>query len=904
MRHRKNNYGFNNFSFIKRKKISKYLIVICAILVTSLTIGFASFSSSLVMKNIAMIRIDKTVRLTGIKVNSTNGGAISRTEEYNVSNIFGDVVLPSKDSYVKYEVDITNLGNVKMGALTSNQICMPATTATTGNVPEGKFVVGDEYICDVGDGEEKTFFVLENKGDTVSLIMNSNVGTDGKMVTSSSTNKSKVFWLTKEDYLAAGGTESEWNENINMSPLTANKTLREYTSTWTNISSSQITLPTRDQVSTAAGDKMSGLPIWLYDYTAYDSAFENKHVVDEVLGYWTSKLLDASKTYAYCVENGTISTEHLGYGSTVASDLGIGVRPVITLSKLQFGLNNNLDYTIDDYNKSDVIPVCDGDNCTNGVTKKIYVTIKYKDGIDESLVTSEPQSFNIGFDYKQIFTVTYDGVTCTDCISEVVEGNTYTSTISLTNPRVTMGYTLLTKDTDYTYDETTKLLTIPNVNGDITIKEEVKEDTGKISNGQIVYFNVDTGKVCTDYTESQSETEVKSGCMKFYVFNDDGGDKVNLILDHNTTQLIDWNDSDDVTNGPTSLLDQLKTDTSSWKGTLTPTNYSHPNYTIDYTGYKARLITAEEVARITGNTSFDVSTDEEGVFYFDTNTSEPSDTCKYDEETETDITTGCNYQWLSGTSDLGYWTATQFVLDTNSVYTVMTDYSMSTYDIYGGSIGLRPVIEVPRSVVAPQEYGCKAVTEAIIGNVPSGSYNYGDEYTCRVGDNYSNTFFVLENSSDTVSLIMKENFTDSYVPKTLAWCIDGGEDNTTCKNITATGSNALTGKDYLGHIKSIFNIEGVEVSFPSASQIATASSKSFDDENYIRGLPEWLSDYLIDTAHPVSGVYGYWTTTPNAAINNVAWSGDNSNILYYSNVNDSSEYGVRPVITISKDLIN
>ena len=136
---------------------------------------------------------------------------------------------------------------------------------------------------------------------------------------------------------------------------------------------------------------------------------------------------------------------------------------------------------------------------------------------------------------------------------------------------------------------------------------------------------------------------------------------------------------------------------------------------------------------------------------------------------------------------------------------------------------------------------CKAVTVATTGNVPAGSFNYGDEYTCQVGDNYSNTFFVLENNTDTVSLIMKENYTDSYVPKTLSWCTDGGEDNTTCKSINLTGSNASTGKDYLGHIKSIFNKDEVEVSFPSANQIGTSSRKPFSD-SVINGLSTW---YMI-----------------------------------------------------------
>ena len=199
---------------------------------------------------------------------------------------------------------------------------------------------------------------------------------------------------------------------------------------------------------------------------------------------------------------------------------------------------------------------------------------------------------------------------------------------------------------------------------------------------------------------------------------------------------------------------------------------------------------------------------------------------------------------------------------------------------------------------------CIAASTTTTGNAPTGSFNYGDEYTCQVGDSYTNTFFVLENSSDTVSLIMKENFTDSYIPTTVSWCTDGGVDNTTCKNINSTGSDAPDGKDYLGHIKSIFNKKGVEVNFPSADQIATASGKTFDGTDVLSNLPTWLYDYLYNTTHPVSGLYGYWTITPNAGSYLSAWYVSYDGYLYPSDlVDDTDSYGVRPVITISKSMI-
>ncbi len=716
MRH-KNNYGFNNFSFIKRKKISKYLIVICAILVTSLTIGFASFSSSLVMKNIAMIRIDKTVRLTGIKVNSTNGGAISRTEEYNVSNIFGDVVLPSKDSYVKYEVDITNLGNVKMGALTQTPICTPVTTATTGNVPSGNFNYGDEYTCQVGDNYSNTFFVLENNTDTVSLIMKENF--------MDSYVPQKIKWCTD------GGANGKTCKNIATTGSDApeGKDYLGHIKSIFNKEGVEVIFPTVYQIATASGKTfsnttISGLPIWLCDYLRNAT-----HPVQEGWSYWTVSLYINDYTRVWDVHY----SNYLGNDFVYVTSPGI--RPVITLSKSSLSSDTNLDYTIDNYNENDVIPVCDGDNCTNGVTKKIYVTIKYKDGINDSLVTSEPQSFNIGFEYKQIFKVTYDGVTCTNCNKEAIEGNTYTANIDLGNPKIVMGDTVLTKDVDYIYDTTTKLLTIPNVSGDITIGNGVKT----YSNGEIVYFDVDKGTTCTDYTDSQSNAGVKSGCMKFYAFNDDGGDKLNLILDHNTTSTIAWNSSGSSTTGPKEVLEQLKTDTSSWIGVETPTSYSldqsaqpsQSKYNIDYADYKARLISAGEIAKITGNTTFNEVTDPPGNFYFETNTTTASSTCYYNDDDEKGNTSGCKYGWLFDrtssdcknfgclyNSDViiwGYWTTTSCALtkytkSDHAAWAVSFTYSRysngsgtlvaQTYQTKvssSGAYGVRPVIEVLKS---------------------------------------------------------------------------------------------------------------------------------------------------------------------------------------------------------------
>ena len=236
------------------------------------------------------------------------------------------------------------------------------------------------------------------------------------------------------------------------------------------------------------------------------------------------------------------------------------------------------------------------------------------------------------------------------------------------------------------------------------------------NNGEVVYFNVDKGMKCNNYTETQSNTGVNSGCMKFYAFNDVGGSNVNLLLDHNTTATVSWNSSGSNVNGPSGeFLNKLNEDTKDWIGTEVPTNYSidqtgqtsKAKYTIDYSSYKARLITAQEVAQITGNTTFDEKTSG-SVFYFDTNTSTASTTCK------SGNTTGCKYGWLydrtntsctdygclnnSDVEIYGYWTVSPRASDSYYAWNVNCAGSLGGLDVFdGNAYGVRPVIAVLKS---------------------------------------------------------------------------------------------------------------------------------------------------------------------------------------------------------------
>ena len=272
------------------------------------------------------------------------------------------------------------------------------------------------------------------------------------------------------------------------------------------------------------------------------------------------------------------------------------------------------------------------------------------------------------------------------------------------------------------------------------------EVTKTYTNGEVAYFDVKNGVKCseenyhvdnskTGYNGITTTTSNQNGCMKFYAFNDSGEDKVNLILDHNTTATIKWNSQGTSVNGPKEVLEQLKTDTSAWKGTLSLDNYSMDQssqssgakYTINYSGYKARLITANEVAKITGNTSFNEVSQGSNYIFFETNSSTYSNTCYYNDDSKNAKNlTNCTNRWLadrthlnstswgsyydSDVSTMGYWTASSNASDNTIAWSINFGInnvasSGSITAIYmkdcvdNSFFGVRPVIEVSRALL-------------------------------------------------------------------------------------------------------------------------------------------------------------------------------------------------------------
>lgn len=210
----------------------------------------------------------------------------------------------------------------------------------------------------------------------------------------------------------------------------------------------------------------------------------------------------------------------------------------------------------------------------------------------------------------------------------------------------------------------------------------------------IVYLDpTDLDKVCTkeetenNVNENGMPTGTKTGCMKWYIFDNSGG-KYTMILDHNTTTAVLWNSTGDNENMK-EVATQLSLDTKEWKNELNP-----------------RLITANEVASVTKIKKFDGSGDMVSTYFNGKGPNEQTQVLNGQGDNEYawlfDYTSGCaNYGCnVADSSTYGYWTSTPvydyissvwYVLDTGRLY-----YRGAASD---GGVGIRPVISIQKSKV-------------------------------------------------------------------------------------------------------------------------------------------------------------------------------------------------------------
>ena len=241
---------------------------------------------------------------------------------------------------------------------------------------------------------------------------------------------------------------------------------------------------------------------------------------------------------------------------------------------------------------------------------------------------------------------------------------------------------------------------------DVNGATKVDAQSGETHKG-IVYLDPTNISAECNASNSVSTTEVKTGCMKWYIFND-SGDNYTMILDHNTTAFSKWNDSNSNVEYESSnlkaVVDDL-VDSSGWK--VTP-----------------RLITADEVNTITGKTGFDASSTSSWYYFDDPSKGQTHATfsesvrssydwlynnlnkCKTDSTdhgcTIEDGNTYSGYGTAGEGQTWGYWTSTPLGTAGSGslVWGVDRNGYLGSGNANGTGYGVRPVISVSKSRIS------------------------------------------------------------------------------------------------------------------------------------------------------------------------------------------------------------
>ena len=207
-------------------------------------------------------------------------------------------------------------------------------------------------------------------------------------------------------------------------------------------------------------------------------------------------------------------------------------------------------------------------------------------------------------------------------------------------------------------------------------------------NGTAIYYNPETNSKCAS-SEAVSTTGTKTGCMKWYTFNDEGANSstVNMILDHNTTANIVWNtENKNVAYEDSEVKIEVEKLVNESKWVNIP-----------------RLISAEEVAKITGNTSWK---NPSNWYYLDSNnqilTVNSKGASKYAwlfDYTKECTKYGCN---IEDSSNYGYWTSTTYDKAESGfqVWYIRCSDGLFYYKANFLYHGIRPVITISKNIIS------------------------------------------------------------------------------------------------------------------------------------------------------------------------------------------------------------
>ena len=158
----------------------------------------------------------------------------------------------------------------------------------------------------------------------------------------------------------------------------------------------------------------------------------------------------------------------------------------------------------------------------------------------------------------------------------------------------------------------------PNLKGDYGITvilphDKSKSVSYKYYEGTSIYYDPINNNICNNYhtdnsivgyngTNDTKTTDNQTSCLKWFTFMDEDNDLINLLLDHNTSNNVLWSNGVN-SSGPVVALNKLREDTSGWNTTRSDSatySFNGISYNYNYTGLNARLITANEIAKIVG----------------------------------------------------------------------------------------------------------------------------------------------------------------------------------------------------------------------------------------------------------------------------------------------------------------
>ena len=100
----------------KKKKLSIIAIISLILLLFAFsTTAYSAISSTVKITGNAYAKIESNIRITNFSINSTSNG-VSNYEEFSKNTIQTEVILQA-NSYISYNLEITNYGNIDMGIL-------------------------------------------------------------------------------------------------------------------------------------------------------------------------------------------------------------------------------------------------------------------------------------------------------------------------------------------------------------------------------------------------------------------------------------------------------------------------------------------------------------------------------------------------------------------------------------------------------------------------------------------------------------------------------------------------------------------------------------------------------------------------------------------------------------------